>query len=92
MSNMYNTKLLTMNALQLNANIYESLSIISKDEDLLKRAATYLHKLAEKKKDDTLMTKEEYFAKIDRALQQAERGEVIEFSTKEEMNEWLNNL
>ena len=92
MSNMYNTKLLTMNALQLNANIYESLSIISKDEDLLKRAATYLHKLAEKKKDDTLMTKEEYFAKIDRALQQAERGEVIEFSSQEEMNEWLNNL
>ncbi|MBR6250062.1 MAG: prevent-host-death protein [Bacteroidales bacterium] len=81
-----------MNALQLNANIYESLSIISKDEDLLKRAATYLHKLAEKKKDDTLMTKEEYFAKIDRALQQAERGEVIEFSSQEEMNEWLNNL
>ncbi|MBE6340561.1 MAG: hypothetical protein E7069_07490 [Bacteroidales bacterium] len=72
MSNMYNTKLLTMNALQLNANIYESLSIISKDE--------------------TLLTKEEYLAKIDRALQQAERGDVIEFSTKEEMNEWLRSL
>lgn len=61
-----------MNALQLNANIYESLSIISKDE--------------------TLLTKEEYLAKIDRALQQAERGDVIEFSTKEEMNEWLRSL
>ena len=72
MTNMYNTKLLTMNALQLNANIYESLSIISKDE--------------------TLLTKEEYLAKIDRALQQAERGDVIEFSTKEEMNEWLRSL
>ena len=61
-----------MNALQINANIYESLSIISKDE--------------------TLLTKEEYLAKIDRALQQAERGDVIEFSTKEEMNEWLRSL
>lgn len=71
-TNMYNTKSLTMNALQLNANIYESLSIISKDE--------------------TLLTKEEYLAKIDRALQQAERGDVIEFSTKEEMNEWLRSL
>ncbi len=92
MTNMYNTKLLTMNALQLNANIYESLSIISKDEDLLKRAATYLHKLAEKKKDDTLMTKEEYFAKIDRALQQAERGEVTTVRNEKELVDYFNSL
>ena len=92
MSNMYNAKLLTMNALQLNANIYESLSIISKDETLLKRAATYLHKLAEKKKDETLMTKEEYFAKIDRALQQAERGEGTTVRNENELVDYFNSL
>lgn len=81
-----------MNALQLNADIYNSLSVISLDEGLLKRAATYLKKMAQKKKDETLMTKEEYFAKIDRAMQQAERGEGREFSSKEEMNAWLNSL
>ncbi|MBQ3618481.1 MAG: prevent-host-death protein [Bacteroidales bacterium] len=81
-----------MNALQLNADIYNSLSVISLDEGLLKRAATYLKKIAQKKKDETLMTKEEYFAKIDRAMQQAERGEGREFSSKEEMNAWLNSL
>ena len=81
-----------MNALQLNADIYNSLSVISLDEGLLKRAATYLKKMAQKKKDETLMTKEEYFAKIDRAMQQAERGEGREFSSKEEMNTWLNSL
>ena len=81
-----------MNALQLNADIYNSLSVISLDEGLLQRAATYLKKMAQKKKDETLMTKEEYFAKIDRALQQAERGEGREFSSKEEMNAWLNSL
>ncbi len=81
-----------MNALQLNADIYNSLSVISLDEGLLQRAATYLKKMAQKKKDETLMTKEEYFAKIDRAMQQAERGEGREFSSKEEMNAWLNSL
>lgn len=81
-----------MNALQLNADIYNSLSVISLDEGLLQRAATYLKKIAQKKKDETLMTKEEYFAKIDRAMQQAERGEGREFSSKEEMNAWLNSL
>ncbi len=81
-----------MNALQLNADIYNSLSVISLDEGLLKRAATYLKKIAQKKKDETLMTKEEYFAKIDCAMQQAERGEGREFSSKEEMNAWLNSL
>ncbi len=81
-----------MNVLQLNADIYNSLSVISLDEGLLKRAATYLKKIAQKKKDETLMTKEEYFAKIDRAMKQAERGEGREFSSKEEMNAWLNSL
>jgi len=66
--------------------------VISLDEGLLQRAATYLKKIAQKKKDETLMTKEEYFAKIDRAMQQAERGEGREFSSKEEMNAWLNSL
>ena len=40
----------------------------------------------------TLMTKEEFFAKVDRAKAQSERGEGRLFTSKEEMNVWLNNL
>ena len=81
-----------MNALQLNADIYNSLSVISLDEGLLLRAATYLKKMAQKKKDETLMTKEEYFAKIDRAMQQAERGEGTIVKNEKELEEYFNSL
>lgn len=81
-----------MNALQLNADIYNSLSVISLDEGLLQRAATYLKKIAQKKKDETLMTKEEYFAKIDRAMQQAERGEGTIVKNEKELEEYFNSL
>ena len=80
-----------MNALQLNADIYNSLSVISLDEGLLQRAATYLKKMAQKKKDETLMTKEDYFAKIDRAMQQAERGEGTIVKNEKELEEYFKS-
>lgn len=65
-----------MTALQMNAELFRNLSVIAEDEGLMKRAAKYLRKLAaEKKADPTLMTKEEFFAKIERAEEQYARGE-----------------
>ena len=45
-----------------------------------------------KAKDETLMTKEEFFAEVDEALEQAKRGEVTRFTNKEDMVKWLNSL
>ena len=57
-----------MTAMQLNAEILRNMSIIAEDEKLLKRAAKYLRKLVtEKQADPTLMTKEEFFARVDEA-------------------------
>lgn len=81
-----------MTTMQLNAEIYRSLGVIAEDESLMKRAARYLKKLATQKEDDTLMTKEEFFAKIDLSLQQAREGKVTTFDNKENMNAWLNSL
>jgi hypothetical protein len=58
-----------MTAIQLNAEIYRTMGIIAEDENLLKQALKYLKKLATKKQDETLMTKEEFFARVDRAKQ-----------------------
>ena len=58
----------------------------------MKRAAKYLKKLATQKEDDTLMTKEEFFARIDESLQQAKEGKVKTFTDIEEMNAWLDSL
>lgn len=81
-----------MTTMQLNAEIYRSLSIIAENENLMKRAAKYLKKLATQEKDETLMTKEEFFAKIDESLQQAREGKVHEMLPDETLDEFLERV
>ncbi|MBQ9214114.1 MAG: hypothetical protein IJ150_09285 [Bacteroidales bacterium] len=78
----------------LNVEMYRALARIADDESLMKQAVDFVKSLVKTKKkaDPTLMTKEEYFAKIDRSLEQAKRGEVKVFTNKEDMNAWLNSL
>ncbi len=81
-----------MTTMQLNAEIYRSLSIIAENESLMKRAAKYLKKLAAQEEDETLMTKEEFFAKIDESLQQAREGKVYEMLPGETLDEFLERV
>ena len=82
-----------MTALQLNAEMLRNMSIIAEDENLLKRAARYLRKLvAEKKADPTEMTREEFFARVDKAERQIAEGKGITFTNHDDMNKWLNSL
>ena len=82
-----------MTAIQLNAEILRNMSIIAEDEHLLRRVAKYLRKVvAEKKADPTLMTKEEFFARVDEAREEIRQGKGKRFSNPEEMNAWLNSL
>lgn len=65
-----------MDALQLNAEFCRNLGIIAEDETMLDKVVKYVRHLAKQMTDDpTLMTKEEFYAKIDRAEQQYARGE-----------------
>ena len=84
-----------MTIMQLNTDLFQGLSVIANDENLMKRAVEYIKKLADQKmqeNDDTFMTKEDFFAKIERAHEQERRGEGITFTNKEDMNTWLNSL
>ena len=77
----------------LNGDFFYDLSVVAKDEGLLKRVVSYVKKLArEKQADPTLMSEEEFFAKIERAEEQFRRGEGIRFTDRDEMNAWLNSL
>ena len=58
-----------MTAIQLNAEIYRTMGVIAEDEGLLRQALKYLKKLASKKQNEALMTKEDFFARVDRAKQ-----------------------
>lgn len=65
-----------MTAVQMNADILRNIGIIAEDEAMLARLAKYVRKLVNQMIDDpTLMSKEEFFARIDEAEKQIERGE-----------------
>jgi len=82
-----------MTSIQMNAELLRNMSIIAEDENLLKRAAKYLRKLvAEKQEDPTLMTKEDFFARVDKAEKEIAEGKGITFTNKDDMNAWLNSL
>ena len=82
-----------MTTAQLNAEIMQNLSVLADIEDMLTRVAKYLRKLVkEKKADPTLMSKEEFFAKLDKAEESIEQGKGKTFTHPSEMNAWLNSL
>ena len=74
-----------MTAIQMNAELLRNMSIIAEDENLLKRAAKYLRKLAAEKEDSSLMTEEEFFAKIERAEEQPGKS----FANVDELDKYI---
>ena len=76
-----------MNA--LNAQIWRDMGVLAESESMMKRVAKYLSKLVKEKKDPTLMTKEEFFAKIERAEQQSARGEGMKMLPGEDLATFL---
>ena len=82
-------KMVVMTALQLNAEIYRSLGVLSEDEGMLKRAAKYLKKLADElSHDPTLMSKEEYFRRLD----EADKGPKYKMLPNESLDDMLKRL
>ena len=81
-----------MTALELNAELLLNMSIIAEDENLLKRAAKYLRKLVAEKEDPTLMTKEEFFAKIERAEREIAEGKGIKMLPNETLDDLLRRV
>ena len=65
-----------MTALQLNPDIYRQLDIIAKDQSMFNRVTKYINRIVKQMTyDPTCMTKEEYFAMLDRSEAQYARGE-----------------
>ena len=77
-----------MTAIQMNAELLRNMSIIAEDENLLKRAAKYLRKLVAEKEDSSLMTEEEFFAKIERAEKQPGKS----IANVDELDKYIRSL
>ena len=79
-----------MTALQLNADIYRNLGVIAENETMLAKVAKYVRKLAKQLTDDpACMTKEEFFARVDEAERQYERGEYSVMLPNEDLTTYL---
>ncbi|MBR1877691.1 MAG: hypothetical protein IJ814_01670 [Paludibacteraceae bacterium] len=81
-----------MNALQLNAEIYRAMGAIAEDETLLTKVLKYLNGLVSKKEDETLMSKEEFFANVDEALEQSKHGHVHRMRDNESLDDFLRRV
>jgi len=80
-----------MTAVQLNAmntELWQSIGAIADSEPLMKRLTRYAKKLVKEKKDSTLMTEDEFFAKLDRAEKQP--GKI--FESVEDIDRYIRSL
>ena len=78
-----------MTALQLNADIYRNLALLSEDETMLEKAAKSLRRLVKQMTNDpTCMTKEEYFAMLDHS----EQGSSRSFANVKELDRYIQSL
>ena len=78
-----------MTALQLNAELYRNLALIAEDESMYDKVVKYVRRLAKQMTTDpTLMTKEEYFQRLD----EAEKGPRYKMLPNESLDDMLTRL
>lgn len=76
----------------MSKELWQDIGAIADNENLMRRLACYAKKLVKEQNDPTLMTKEEYFAKIERAEEQAARGEYSVLLPGEDLTAHLRRL
>ena len=66
----------------MNTELWQSIGAIADNDALMRRLTRYAKRLAKEKEDPTLMTKEEFFARVDEAKKgpsyELREGETIE--------------
>lgn len=81
---------MTTAQLNLNEELFETLAEISQDEGMMRKAVKALKRILAKahKDDPTLMTKEEFFARIE----EASKGPSKSFATVDELDAYIRSL
>ena len=77
-----------MTASQLNAELFRAMGKIADDETLMKKVLNYVKRLAAKKEDPTLMTKEEFFRRVD----EAKKGPTYRMLPNEDLTTFLSRI
>ena len=76
-----------------SADILRSLGVISDNEALLARVAKYMRRVVkEQEKAPTLLSEEEFFARVDNGRQQIKDGLGIEMLPNESLTDFLERV
>ena len=81
-----------MTAIQLNAELFRQLSIIAEDESMMAKLLKYAKKLTAKKEDETLVSKEEFMASLERGEEEYRQGKTHRLNSIDELHSFLNSL
>lgn len=81
-----------MTAAQLNLDIQNKLGLFSDNVSVLEKISNFLDSLISKKKDETLMTKEEFFNMLDESSRQAAEGKVHSKREGETFDEFFKRM
>ncbi len=73
----------------MSAELFRQLSIIAEDESLMAKMLKYAKKLTASKADPTLMTKEEFFAKLERGEEEYRQGKCHSLLPDEDLTTYL---
>ena len=81
-----------MTTTQLNAEILHNMSLVVEDEGLTKQLARYLRRLVSKLPDPTLLSEEEFFAKLDEAERDIAEGKGVKMLPDESLDDLLERV
>ena len=81
-----------MTAIQLRAEITREIDQYADDDNILAQILDFVKKITTKKPDQTALTKEQFFAKLDHSRRQAQRGEVYSKREDETFDQFFTRL
>ncbi|MBQ3787343.1 MAG: hypothetical protein II849_00885 [Bacteroidales bacterium] len=77
----------------MNTELWQSIGAIADSDYFMRRLTRYAKRLAKEKADDpTLMTKEEFFARVDEARREYDEGKYHTFDTVEDLDRYIRSL
>ena len=68
------------------------MSIIAEDESMMAKLLRYAKKLTAKKEDETLVSKEEFMASLERGEEEYRQGKTHRLNSIDELHSFLNSL
>ena len=81
-----------MTATQLNAELYRAMGVIADDEALMAKVLKYVKRLAAKKEDPTLMTKEDFYNKLEKGEEEYRQGKCYRMLPGEDLDAFLKRI